>query len=95
MNLRLQFPQGRLVKRERTVARDLAIASTSLIPPLCVMAYALAVWRLAADLGVARDSAPQGFFGHWQVWIALAVGLQLAGRSLSHRLSAKQDQATK
>jgi hypothetical protein len=83
------------VKRERTKGRELVLASISLIPPMCVMAYALAFWRLAADIGMARESAPQGFFGHWQIWIVLAVGLQLAGRSLSRRLNTNSDQATK
>jgi hypothetical protein len=93
MTLHLRFPQGRLVRRQRTKARDLAYATTSLIPPVCVMAYALAFWRLASDIGVANEG-PQGFFGHWQIWIALAVGLQLLARSLARRFEA-EDQATR
>ncbi len=95
MTLHIRFPQGRLVKRHRAKGRELAIATTSLITPVCVMAYVLAFWRLATDVGVARESGPQGFFGHWQLWIALAVGLQLTARSLSRKLGTETDQATR
>lgn len=80
MTLRIRLPQGRIVKRHREQHRDLLTASAALLTPLCVMAYVLAFWRLAADIGLARESAPQGFFSHWQLWLVVAVLLQFAAR---------------
>ncbi len=79
MTLYLKFPQ---VRQHRGKGRELLLASASLLTPACVMAYVLAFWRLAADVGMAREGAPQGFFSHWQLWIAIAAGLQLTARSL-------------
>ncbi len=50
------------------------------------MAYVLAFWRLAADVGMARDGAQQGFFSHWQVWLMIAAGLQVTARNLYRKL---------
>ena len=79
MTLHVRFPEIRL---PRESARELLATSASLLTPACVMAYVLAFWRLAADLGMAQDSAPQGFFSHWQLWIAVAASLQLTARNL-------------
>ena len=86
MTIRLRFPQGRLVKRHHASHRELAHAATSLLTPASVMAYVLAFWRLATDIGIARDSGAQGLLAHWQLWVVLGVGLQLTSRSLSRKL---------
>jgi hypothetical protein len=83
MTLHLKFPE---LRRHRGKRRELLLASASLLTPVCVMAYVLAFWRLAADLGMARE-APQGFFSHWQLWIAIAAGLQLTARNLLRKTS--------
>jgi hypothetical protein len=88
MTLRIRFPQGKLVRRHRAQRREFALALTSLLTPLCVMAYVLAFWRLAADVGLAGDSGLQGPLAHWQVWIAAGLGMQAAGRILGRRLPA-------
>jgi hypothetical protein len=49
------------------------------------MAYVLAFWRLAADMGLAGESGLRGVFSHWQLWIMLAVGLQATQRILAKR----------
>jgi hypothetical protein len=85
MTLRLRFPQGKLVRRHRSQGRELAAVAASLITPTCVMAYVLAFWRLAADMGLAGDSGLQGPLAHWQIWIILAVGLQVTQRILNKR----------
>lgn len=49
----------------------------SLLSPAAVTAGALALWRLAADLGTARQFAiPEGLFSHWQVWIGIMAMLK-------------------
>jgi hypothetical protein len=69
---------------------ELAVACVSLLTPVCVMAYVLAFWRLAADLEMTRDAGPQGFLSHWQLWIAVAAGLHFAARILSRKLDAQK-----
>lgn len=81
MTLRIRFPRGRVVKRRQQQHRELLSAAASLLTPLSVMAYVLAFWRLAADIGLAREN-PQGVFSHWQLWIAVGVGLQFAARKV-------------
>jgi hypothetical protein len=82
MTLHVKFPE---LQMPREKSRELMAASASLLTPACVMAYVLAFWRLAADLGMARDTAPQGVLAHWQLWIAIAAALQLTARSLARR----------
>lgn len=98
MTLRLRFPQGKLVRRHRSEGRELAQLAASLITPTCVMAYVLAFWRLAADMGLAGESGIQGVFSHWQLWIGLGVGLQATQRYLARRAEpspARRNQATR
>jgi hypothetical protein len=85
MTLRLRFPQGKLVRRHRSQGRELALVAASLITPTCVMAYVLAFWRLAADIGLAGESGLHGVFAHWQLWIMLGVGLQATQRMIAKR----------
>jgi len=41
------------------------------------MAFVLCLWRLGADIGFARSFVIHtGVLSHWQVWLALALGLQ-------------------
>ncbi|MEI9814210.1 MAG: hypothetical protein WDO18_16885 [Acidobacteriota bacterium] len=95
MTLRLRFPQGKLVRRHRSQGRELVMVASSLLTPTCVMAYVLAFWRLAADIGLAGDSGLRGVFSHWQLWIVLAVALQATSRILARRASHDQNQATR
>src|SRR3954466_12463151 len=90
MTLLIRFPQGKLVDQHRGKGRELAIASASLLTPVCVMAYVLAFWRLAADLGMARDGSSQGLFSHWQLWLMIAAGLQVTARNLYKRLDSQK-----
>jgi len=64
--------------------RRVALAMGSLLVPVTVMASALGIWRLAADLKIAGDFAiANGLFSHWQVWIASAVVLAFVSRLLN------------
>ena len=48
----------------------------------------MGLWRLTADLNWT-DTFPisTGFFSHWQVWIALAIGLKFGASALAAKLS--------
>lgn len=47
-------------------------------------ALTLGVWRLGVDLGWTQDFViPSGVWSHWQVWIALAIGLNAAATHIS------------
>lgn len=64
--------------------RGLALAVSSLLTPAVAAALALAVWKLGADLQLMGNFViQQGPFAHWQVWLLVAVALQL----LSSRLA--------
>lgn len=60
----------------------------SLLTPIAVLALAFAIWRLAADLGLAHpfliDSGP---LSRWQVWFAFAILLQGAAFGLNRRVT--------
>jgi hypothetical protein len=68
----------------RTRRRRLALALSALLTPAAAMAAALALWRLGSDLQLtAHFVITQGVFSHWQVWLLVAVALQLAGSLLA------------
>ena len=57
------------------------------------MAASLGLWRLAADLNwTGAFAISQGIFSHWQVWMAVAVGVQF-GAFLLHRYATRSDYA--
>jgi hypothetical protein len=60
----------------------------ALLTPASVTALVLGLWRVSADLGWTGEFLiANGFFSHWQVWIALAIGLQVAAASLAAKIS--------
>jgi hypothetical protein len=55
-----------------------------MLTPAAVIAAALALWRIGADLKVANSFAiPSGIFSHWQVWLGTAAVLQFCSRILN------------
>ncbi len=83
MLVRIRFPRGRLLRRQPGRNRDTALAFSALLTPICLMAYVLGFWSLGSDLGAVGEFGIGGLFSHWQVWMALAVALHLAQRSLA------------
>ena len=70
---------------ERT--RDLLAA---LLMPASVVALALGLWRLAADLEWTETfPISNGLFSHWLVWIAIAGALAFSASSLTPRVVRK------
>ena len=51
----------------------------------------MGLWRLTADLGWTETfPIANGFFSHWIVWIALAIGLKFGASLLAAKLSPAQ-----
>jgi hypothetical protein len=62
-----------------------------LLTPLALTAYVMAFWRFGADLKWVGDFfIPNGLLSRWQVWLALAVAIQLSVRQLN-RVSRPKD----
>lgn len=69
--------------------RQYASVVGSLMSPLALVGYVLALWRLGADLNwVGEFFIAQGLFSRWQVWLAVAIATQLAARELNKRARA-------
>ncbi len=48
-----------------------------------MVAFVMGLWRISIDLDWASAfPIASGFFSHWQVWIALAIGLKMLSSSL-------------
>jgi hypothetical protein len=64
-------------------SRQLANVLVALLTPAALVALALGIWRVCADLGWAGVFViTGGFFSHWQVWIALSIALKLLSSTL-------------
>jgi hypothetical protein len=66
----------------KTLAQ-LANILVALLTPAAVVALVMGIWRICADLGWAGAFLIEsGFFSHWQVWIALSIGLKMLSSTL-------------
>ncbi|MFB3779608.1 MAG: hypothetical protein ACE141_18460 [Bryobacteraceae bacterium] len=66
------------------VERAFALALGAVLTPASAMAAALAFWRLGSDLNwTGQFAISRGLFSHWQVWLAVAVLLQLGASVLN------------
>lgn len=75
---------GTKVQQKRRKNQHVALALASLLTPGAVMACALALWRISADLkATAQFPIANGLFSHWQVWITLAGSVQLVATLLN------------
>ena len=74
---------------KQTVAKSEAAADVlvALVTPIALVVLVLGLWRLSADVGWTETfPISDGFFSHWQVWIALAIGLKFGGAALLARI---------
>jgi len=63
----------------------------ALLVPTALMAAALGVWRLGADLSLAGEfPINDGIFSHWLVWISLGVLFEIIAYHLN-RLRKDQE----
>jgi hypothetical protein len=66
-----------------TLGRQLPTILVALMTPAAIVGLAMGLWRLSADLDWAGAfPIASGFFSHWQVWIALSIGLKMLSSSL-------------
>jgi hypothetical protein len=83
MIVRIQMGAGRRVQRKAGKNRHLALACGALLVPAALMAYVLAFWRLASDMGIVAPSGITGPFSHWQVSMGAAVFLHAVSSVLN------------
>lgn len=82
--VRIRLGVGPQIQNKRGKNRPLALAVAALLMPAALVAYVLGLWRLGSDLKITGAFAiSTGFFSHWQVWLPLAVVLQLSAVALN------------
>lgn len=91
MVVRIRLNYSGIVRPSAHSNRHAAAVMASLLTPVALMAWVLGGWRLLADIGITGTFAiSTGLFSHWQVWIALGIGVQFAG-FLLQRFSRSED----
>jgi hypothetical protein len=74
---------GALATETVSVGRQLPDILVALLTPAALVALAMGLWRVSADLDWASAfPITDGFFSHWQVWIALSVALKILSSAL-------------
>ncbi len=62
---------------------QLANVLVALLTPAALVALVFGIWRVCTDLGWGGAFVISGgFFSHWQVWIALSIGLKMLSSTL-------------
>lgn len=80
--LQVRFP-AELALSLLTLGRQLPNILVALLTPAAMVAFVMGLWRISMDLDWAGAfPIDSGFFSHWQVWIALAIGLKMLSSSL-------------
>jgi hypothetical protein len=78
-----QWFEGALALITQAFSRQLANVLVALLTPAAVLALVMGMWRVGTDLGWAGAFLiAGGFFSHWQVWIALSIGLKMLSSTL-------------
>jgi hypothetical protein len=84
MVVRIRFGIGHKVASQRRKNRRTALAFAALLTPAAFLMAVVSLWRVTADLGFTAGFAiSSGVFSHWQVWLAIAVLLQVCARMLN------------
>jgi hypothetical protein len=74
---------GTLAATARTLGQQLPSVLIALLTPAALVALAMGLWRVSADLDWAGAfPITGGFFSHWQVWIGLSIALKILSSSL-------------
>ncbi len=78
MRVRVRVNLGQLRSLRELVTLDFVPRLRRWLNPVSAVALALALWRLAYDLHwTGRFAISGGLFSHWQVWMGLALLLQV------------------
>src|SRR5579862_5228112 len=83
MQVRIRVPHGRPLHLPRGRNRQLALAFGGLLMPISLMAYVMAFWRLANDMGLLGEFGAGGVFSHWQIWMGLGAMSHIGAYSLN------------
>jgi hypothetical protein len=76
-----------LLRRIASASAQAADVLVALVTPSAVIALVMGLWRLTADMGWTETfPISSGFFSHWLVWIALAIGLKFGSSVLAAKL---------
>ena len=66
--------------------QELARMSPTLLNPLAALAIVMAVWRFGSDIGWTDTFIlSDGLLSHWQVWLALGLGILWSANRLEQR----------
>jgi len=78
----------KLLKQTVATSAQAADVLVALVTPSALIALAMGLWRLTADLGWTETfPITTGFFSHWHVWIALAIALKFGAAALAAKLN--------
>lgn len=92
MRVVIRLKHGPAVRRKRHKNQQAALIAALFLTPAAVMACALALWRIAADMGMAGAfPLTSGIFSHWQVWFVIAAVLQTASLFFSRYGNAESE----
>jgi hypothetical protein len=84
----------RWTKRDQPASsrpKAFALALAALLTPASLVAFTMAIWRVAADLHWTGDFIiSSGFLSHWQVWL-IAASLLLLCASILNRWGARDN----
>jgi hypothetical protein len=84
MRISIRLKRGPRVKKTVEKDRKVALAVAALLTPVCVITWMFTAWRIGADLDMTSGFAiSSGLLSHWQVWIAISVGVQFLVFSLN------------
>jgi hypothetical protein len=92
MTVDLRLPEHELKKVvDATVdaTREVRPIFRYLLTPVALSGYVLAAWRFGSDVGWTDEFfISRGLLSHWQVWLAMAVGVQFAAGHLDRLRAA-------
>lgn len=73
-------------------SQEVALACASLLVPSALLAFTLALWRIAADLRwTGQFIVASGILSHWQAWFCIAAVLLLLARLLNRYGSVSEE----
>jgi hypothetical protein len=95
MIVRIRFGKSSKVGRKSPGKRRFAAGIGGLLTPAAVLAAAIALWGIAADMSWTGSFVIHaGLFSHWQVWMGAASALQLCAYLLNRYAKTGQTAAS-
>jgi hypothetical protein len=95
MVVRIRFRVGRPVERRNGKNGRLAWVAAGFMTLGTVSCFCLGIWRLGVDFGWAGEFVfpDTSFFSHWQIWLALAMLIQVVAWKLNRYGKPRQTPA--